>query len=206
MRLTIEHRGVWIPWAEGHPSARAEHESALMSRVESEGGNLSDAVRVAAALGGTPFGLGDDRTVTPKSQKLHLRRGLAFVDYPTVKEMAMAVSVAKGGIVAVLEGPPASGLADLKGWASAVRAVDALSGIPAEPPTDEVLSLFEQLVQYGNNGYHDWKDNYFVRELVPQIASDIRAAGYTNDFIVSYLLAYGLDGSNEKSLRKVIDG
>ncbi|WP_280300757.1 hypothetical protein [Nocardia abscessus] len=33
-----------------------------------------------------------------------------------------------------------------------------------------------------------------------------RREGDFFDFIVSYLLAYGLDDSNEMSLRKVIDG
>ncbi|MFG3620371.1 hypothetical protein [Nocardia sp. NPDC047654] len=83
-------------------------------------------------------------------------------------------------------------------------AVDALTGEPAQAVPDEVRSLFDRLVQYGNNGYGDRRGNYFVRELVPEIAADIRATGYTNDFIASYLLAYGLTEDNEKSLRKVI--
>ncbi|MFX0580991.1 hypothetical protein [Nocardia nepalensis] len=204
MRLTINHRGIWIPWTEANPGVRAEHEAALIRRVKSEGVNPAAAIRVAGALGGNPFGLGNDRTVTPKSRKMNLPRGLVFVDYPTIKEMAMAVDWARGGVLAVLEGPPGVIRLPLAGWAAAVGAVDALTGEPAQAVSDEVRSLFDRLVQYGNNGYGDRRGNYFVRELVPEIAADIRAAGYTNDFIASYLLAYGLDEDNEKSLRKVI--
>jgi hypothetical protein len=63
---------------------------------------------------------------------------------------------------------------------------------------------FAHAVQHGAQLSDDRSSNYFVRERVPQIATDIRAAGYTNDFIVNYLLAYGLNDRNEDNLRKVI--
>lgn len=205
MQLTIDHRGVWIPWTESNPSMRTALEAALTDRVKSEGGDPAAAIRVAESLGGSPFGLGSGRTVTPKSRKTNLPRGLVFVDYPTIKEMEMAVDRARGGILAVLEGPPGATRLPLAGWAAAVGAVDALTGTLTHAVPDEVGSLFRRLVRYGNNGYGDQRANFFVRELVPQIADGIRAAGYTNDFIASYLLAYGLSADNEKRLRKLID-
>jgi hypothetical protein len=201
----IEYRGIWIPWAEGNPAVRAEHEDLLIQRAKSEGANQADAIRVAEGLGGTAFGLGDDRTVTPRSRKPGLPRGLVYVDYPSVKEMSMAVDNAFEGIAAVLEGPASGpGRVALDGWAAAVGAVDALTGETAQPVPEEIRSQFGLLVQYGNNGYADRKGNYFVRERVPRIAAEIRAAGYTDDFIVSYLIAYGLTDSDEDDLRKAI--
>ncbi|MFG3620370.1 hypothetical protein [Nocardia sp. NPDC047654] len=74
--------------------------------MKSEGANAGAAIRVAGALGGNLFELGNDRTVTPKSRKMNLPHGLVYVDYPTIKEMAMAVDWAQGGFLAVLEAHP----------------------------------------------------------------------------------------------------
>lgn len=204
MQLTIDHRGVWIPWAEENPKARSAHEAALIAAAEAAGGTTRTAVRVAGALGGVRFGLDDHRTVTPRSRKPDLPRGMAFVDYPTTKEMALAVDWAAGGVLAVLEGRPGVSRPALSGWAMAVGATNALTGEVADPLPDDIRTAFGSLVQYGNNGYGDARGNYFVRELVPQIAAEIRAAGYTDEFIVGYLIAYGLDEGNERNLRQVI--
>ncbi|RMI33582.1 hypothetical protein EBN03_10795 [Nocardia stercoris] len=126
-----------------------------------------------------------------------------FCDYPTIKEMAMAVEEARSGVVAVLEGPPSIIRVPLAGWAAAVGAVDALTGTPAEPVPDEIRSRFEQLALYGNNGYHRGAGEN-VQVMVPTIAREIREAGFDDDFIVSYLLAYGLSADDVAGLRKMI--
>lgn len=203
MHLEIDHQGVWIPWEDGNGARRTAHEQALIERVRLIRGDLRNAVRVAETLGGTAFGLNNDRTATPRSDAKVPRGGPVFVDYPTVKEMGMAVARARGTILAVLEGTGGF-KANLGGWAAAVGAINAITGEPTPSPPEEIRTLLEQIAHNGNNGFHDSKYNSGVRVVVPSLARDLWAAGYTTDFIVSYMFAYGLDKDSEKSLRKVI--
>ncbi len=202
MQLNVEHAGVWIPWVDKYRE-KGSHEEALLEQVAVGGWPMKDAVLVGEGLGPDRFGLfGRERMVGPKSKtRFTLPYGVpVFADYPQAKGFEMAVERARGSVLAVLEGP---GL-ELSGWAAAVGAVDALTGEPAPPLPDVITKNFDRLLSAGYNSFTGAKYNSTTRIIVPEIAAEIRAAGYSNDFIVSYLMAAGLSKDGADNLRKLI--
>ncbi|WP_405137925.1 hypothetical protein [Nocardia sp. NBC_01388] len=200
MQSTISYRGIWIPWSEDNPNRRAAHEQILRTAVHTSGADMASAYRVASRYDHSiVFGLGDDKTSTPVSPRSIPPGSPIFVDSQTATEMAMAVSAVRHGVVAVLAGD----MLDLSGWAKAVKATNALTGQTEDPVSPEVHDMLDRIATLGSTDFRD-RSNESVRASVPRLTDEIRSAGYTTDFIVSYLYAYGLDPENERKLRKLI--
>ncbi|MGV9868939.1 hypothetical protein [Rhodococcus koreensis] len=199
MQLTIDHQSVWVPWLDG-PRKLHGDEAMLVSQVEELGFEPQDGVLVLNAHGDDPFGLfGRERTITPRSD-IAPRGGPVFAHYPDQVAMVTAISRARGAVLAVMEGLQMN----LRGWAAATGAIDARTGVATTGVPADVRRLLERIMFYGNNGYGGAKHSP-AGSMVPGIAGDIGAAGYSNDFIVSYLYAAGLDRHSEKNLRALID-
>lgn len=111
--------------------------------------------------------------------------GPVLVHWPTFDDLYYAAGLARGSSLCAIELPDVP----LIGWASAVGALNLVTGETRLRPADEVVRLLDQLHFAGNNG---WFDGPGERDAL-RLLSELRTAAPHLDerFIASYMLGMG---------------
>jgi hypothetical protein len=95
----------------------------------------------------------------------------------------------------------------LPGWAAVAGAVDLSSGQQAEPPSQDVRKLLDDLNFAGNNGWYDEPGKRDARHLLGQLDEQV-----SRDFTIGAMLAMGHSVTSVTDLRalqvrtKIISG
>jgi hypothetical protein len=88
----------------------------------------------------------------------------------------------------------------LHGWARATGAVDLTTGQPAEPLTDDMLTLLEHLQSAGNNGF----GHPYGKKMALALLPDLFSAGATASDILGYVLAHGQSVPSVQALQRLL--
>jgi hypothetical protein len=138
------------------------------------------------------------RHVSPRSNRLDFRPGAVIAHVPTPKALDLAMRLANGTALAVVEHPSPWRLA---GWASVAGARDLLTGETA--PLDPTLGThLQHLVLCGNNGYAPGSS----RHSAQRILDDLHADGLLDrDLVVSALAGLGVSASNQETIAAMIN-
>ncbi|ORA70446.1 hypothetical protein BST25_18945 [Mycobacterium heidelbergense] len=109
---------------------------------------------------------------------------LAFV--PDLEILERAIRLADRQVIGVVEHAPGH----MEGWAAATKALNFVTrerhpGVPAE-----IHETLNDLERAGYNGYHRDREPFFAHGYFGPI-DKLMEAGYTYEFVASYLLALG---------------
>ncbi|TSD95285.1 hypothetical protein FOS14_18135 [Skermania sp. ID1734] len=152
---------------------------------QADSGPLADLVRRGAIH------------TTRRSRSVSSGTGPVFAYVPHVRELAYSIQLARNTALCVVETPSFP----VRGWASAVGAVDLLTGEITPPPAAELKDELDHLVFNGNNGYGDV---YGKRDAKRSLGKLSASADYDPDFIVGYLAGSGISENGLTNIQKLI--
>jgi len=138
------------------------------------------------------------RHVSPRSSRLDFRPGAVIAHVPTPRALELAMRLADGAALAVVEHPAPWRLA---GWARAVCARDLLTGATA-PALDPTLAKhLNDLIFHGNNGYSQGHG----RDGAQRILTDLQTEGLLDhDLVVSALAGLGVSPGRQATIAAMI--
>jgi hypothetical protein len=138
------------------------------------------------------------RHVSPRSNRLDFRPGAVIAHVPTPKALDLAMRLANGTALAVVEHPSPWRLA---GWARVVGARNLLADETATLDP-RLATHLEHLVFCGNNGYARGGG----RDGAQRVLNDLRADGLLDrDLVVSALAALGVSADSQETIAAMID-
>ncbi|MEV5207634.1 hypothetical protein AB0K35_09170 [Micromonospora sp. NPDC053740] len=197
--MNSEFRAAWVPftadrtleaaaaiameWAE--PTAVAHQRPAVLvtDRIgEYHGHDLFERYRKG-------------RHVSPRSNRLTFRPGAVIAHAPSPTALHLAMRLADGVALAVVEHPAPW---RLSGWARALGARDLLTGQTAPALDPKLVEYLDALLFHGNNGY----SRGHGRDGAQRVLADLRAEGLLEDpdLIVSALAARGVPAEQLKTV------
>lgn len=178
---------VAIEWAEGEAAARGL--SAILvtdQKGEYHGKALFE-----------PFRAG--RHASPRSSGVAVRPGAVIAHVPTPAALELAMRLARGNALVVVEHPSPWRLA---GWAAMFDAQNLLTGLKESPLSPDVLNNLQALATYGNNGYA----NGFGRNGARRLLSEMHDAGQLDrDLVLSALITFDISADALEVIAKLID-
>lgn len=171
----------------------------IADRCQEEG---ATAVLVTNAFGSPAYpevlaGLGRYEHVTPRSSSASDGQGPALAFVPNPKAMDLAIWLARGSSLAVVE---SSTEHPLRGWARGVGAINLVDpGVVLAPLDPQLTEAVESLRMCGNNGY---VDTYGKRDA-KRILAGLKQRGILDvDEIVGAVAAVGIRHEAADRLRK----
>ncbi|MFG1955035.1 hypothetical protein [Micromonospora sp. NPDC048830] len=189
--MRYEYEAAWVPfttdrtiedaaavamkWAE-HAAAERGRPAVLVTDLlgEYHGRKLFDGYRR------------DGRHVSPRSTALAARPGAVIAHAPTPKALDLAMRLAHGTALAVVEHPAPR---RLFGWARIVGARDLLTGEPAAALDPQLVERLEHLMFLGNNGYARGPGQTSARAVLRELHAD---GLLDRDLVVSALAGMGV--------------
>jgi len=138
------------------------------------------------------------RHVSPRSSRLGFRPGAVIAHVPTPKALELAMRLADGAALAVVEHPAPWRLA---GWARAVGARDLVTGETAAALDPTLATHLNDLIFYGNNGY----SRGHGRDGAQRILTDLQTEGLLDrDLVVSALAGLGVSPDRQETIAAMI--
>jgi hypothetical protein len=110
-----------------------------------------------------------------------------------------AIKLADNQMLGVREYKPGSML----GWAAATGALNLATRERHADVPDEVRQILMDLKREGNNGYPKPKKGTAYKTKVELHIGELKARGYTSDFVAGYLVGSGLDGNSGENLKRI---
>jgi hypothetical protein len=114
---------------------------------------------------------------------------LAFL--PDLRLLDRAIRLADQQVLGVVEHAPGR----MEGWAAATKALNLITGERHPGVPEEIGQALADLYQAGYNGYSRDRESFFAHKYFPPI-DKLMAAGYTYEFVASYLVALGRHGES----------
>ncbi|NRQ32106.1 hypothetical protein HII36_09680 [Nonomuraea sp. NN258] len=197
------YRAAWVPDGEGRDWEEAADIAVdwVLSEAHGRGApplviaNGKNSVTDVGRLGqlGRQYGV-----ATPRSRDLTRGRGAVLAYVPTLEALEMAVRVARGSSLCVVEGFAQP----MAGWAVAVGAEDlTLPAVGTAAPLNSVLvEALERLVSYGNNGWGD----QFGKQQAQRVLADLSREWRNPEFIAGYVIGKGRSARGAKNLQAII--
>lgn len=117
---------------------------------------------------------------------------------PTHKLLSVAVHLADGQLLGVVEHAPG----EVAGWATATGALNLATGEPTPKAPPQIRAALEDLHDAGYNGYARSREPFFKNLYTPPIETLV-GAGYSFDFVASYLAAMSDHPRDWDDLKKI---
>jgi hypothetical protein len=202
MHVKLNYTGAWMPFdALHHPAANSRLATWITENWQS---NFDDRVVITPQISGNSVettellsALADGAPwVSPRTDR-GARVGPVVAAWPTEETLAHCVRRANNSSLVVLEWGKSPAVL---GWATAVQAFNAEAGEPTPPLPSKLHDVFADML---------FRDDYLSegakagrhREITQGHLRELKAAGLTQDFIVTYLIALGFHG-NMRRLRE----
>lgn len=125
-------------------------------------------------------------------------RGPVLVDVPDARLLELAHKRANRRSLCAIEG----GQLGLGGWATAMNAVDLVTGERPEPLADPIREALDALKWAGNNGWHDQPGRRDARRILQELRR--LEPSLEADFVIGYMIARGAFGDSAEGLRKLM--
>jgi hypothetical protein len=91
----------------------------------------------------------------------------------------------------------------MSGWAAATGAMNLATGEHHARVSDDVREILMDLKREGNNGYPTPKKGTAYKTMIGLHISELKARGYTGDFVAGYLVGSGLRGDSGENLKRI---
>jgi hypothetical protein len=191
--MSVDYRAAWVPFDQdkGQPPAVLGLAVAWVEQECVEQGRVgllitpgTDVSRYAAPI--QEFAAGHKWITRRGGMRRRVAGGRpVLVHCPTFDDLYYAAGLARGSSLCATEWPDVP----LAGWASAVGALNLVTGETTLRAADEVVRLLDQLHVAGNNG---WFDGPGKRDAL-RLLSELRTAAphLAERFIASYMLGMG---------------
>lgn len=203
MHAQIRHSGAWLPWSldpDGPDADRAVSNLADRLRLDPQvneriglfpnGHSLHEASGIVKALAGP-------HRFLSRSYSGGRPKGPVVAVYPTVEGLADALGYATDRLLVVLEW---GSTPELEGWAAAVGAYNAHTDAEATPLEPELHDEFTSMLMWDRE-IGESAQRGRNRERVQSHLQVLKAAGLTEDFVIGYALALGLNDHRFSKLR-----
>jgi hypothetical protein len=174
-------------WAEQSAAARGRSAVLVTDRIgEYHGRELFESYRAG-------------RHASPRSTRLQVEVGAVIAHVPTPKALDLAMRLADGTALVVVEHPAPR---RLTGWARTVGARDLLTGETAPALEPALAKHLDSLVFYGNNGYARGSG----RDGAQRVLTEMQAEGLLDrDLVVSALAGMGVSADPQEVIATMID-